>query len=63
MKENFEIQGAYQIATFDSETDKRIVLAEGYEVGFSKVKDEYLDAEITYMYAIDNTLVFEIICN
>lgn len=60
LKEQFEIQGAYQIATYDNETDKRIILAEGYEIGFSKIKDKYLDAEINYMYAEDNTMVIEI---
>ena len=33
LTQQFEIQGAYQIATYDSETDKRMVLAEGYEIG------------------------------
>jgi hypothetical protein len=56
----FEIQGAYQIATYDNKTYKRIILAEGYELSFSKINDEYLDAEITYMYSEDNTLVIEI---
>lgn len=60
LREQFEIQGAYQIATYDYETDERIVLEEGYEVSFSKIKDKYLDAEINYMYAEDNTLIIEI---
>lgn len=60
LTQQFEIQGAYQIATYDNETDKRIILAEGYEIGFSKIKDKYLDAEINYMYAEDNTLIIEI---
>ena len=58
--EQFEIQGAYQIATYDDESDKRIILAEGYEIGFSKIKDKYKDAEINYMYAEDNKLIIEI---
>jgi len=60
LTKQFEVQGAYQIATYDNETDERIILAEGYEVGFSKIKDEYLDTEISYMYAEDNTLIIEI---
>ena len=60
LTEEFEMQGAYHIATYDSKTDKRIILAEGYEVAFSNIKDKYLDAEITYMYAEDNVLVIEI---
>lgn len=58
--EQFEIQGAFEIATYDDEADKRIVLEEGYEIGFSKIKDKYKDAEINYMYAQDNKLIIEI---
>ena len=60
LTEQFEVQGAYQIAMYDGETDKRIILAEGYEVAFSNIKDKYLDAEINYMYAEDNKLIIEI---
>ena len=60
LTEQFEVQGAYQIATYDDKTDKRIILAEGYEVAYSNIKDKYLDAEINYMYADDNTLIIEI---
>lgn len=60
LTEQFEVQGAYQIATYDGETDKRIILAEGYEVAYSNIKDKYLDAEINYMYADDNTMIIEI---
>ena len=60
LKEQFEIQGAYQVATYDDETDKQIILAEGYEIGFSNLKAKYLDAEINYMYAEDNKLIVEI---
>ena len=56
----FEIQGAYQVTTYDDKTDKGIILAEGYEIGFSKIEDKYKDAEINYMYAEDNKLVIEI---
>ena len=60
LTEQFEMHGAYQIAIYDSETDKRIILAEGYDVVFSNIKDKYLDAEINYMYAEDNKLIIEI---
>ena len=60
LTEQFEVQGAYQIAMYDGETDKRIILAEGYEVAYSNIEDKYLDAEINYMYANDNTLIIEI---
>ena len=60
LTEQFEMQGAYQIATYDSKTDKRIILAEGYEIRLANIEDKYLDAEITYMYAEDNVLVIEI---
>ena len=55
----FEIQGAYQIVRYDEETDKTMLLASGYEVAHIGIK-EYLDAKITYMYSIDNELIFEI---
>ena len=58
--DQFEIQGEYQIATYDDKAEKRIILAEGYEIGFSKIKDEYKNAEINYMYAEDNKLIIEI---
>jgi hypothetical protein len=58
--EQFEIQGKYQIATYVDEIDKRIVLTEGYEISFSKIKDKYKDSKINYMYADDGVLVIEI---
>ena len=60
LTEQFEIQGAYQIVMYDGETDKRIILAEGNEVAYSNIKDKYLDAEINYMYAEENTMIIEI---
>lgn len=60
LTEQFKVQGAYEIAMYDDKTDKRIILAEGYEVEFSNIDEKYLDAEINYMYAEDNTLVIEI---
>jgi hypothetical protein len=33
LKEQFEIQGAYQIATYNNETEKRIILVEGFKIG------------------------------
>jgi hypothetical protein len=58
LTEQFEMQGEYQLATYDYETDERIVLAEGFN--FLKIKDNYLDADIRYMFADDNKLVIEI---
>ena len=59
LKEQFEIQGAYKVIAYD-DTDKITVIAEGYEIRYSNIEDEYLDAEIGYMYADDNTLVIEV---
>lgn len=56
----FEIQGAYQIATYDNETDERIILAEGYEIKILEYNEKYLDAEIMYMFADNNVIVIEI---
>lgn len=58
--EQFEIQGAYKIVAYNEGTDEATIVAEGYDVRPFKIEDEYLDAEISYMYADDNVLVIEI---
>ena len=58
--EQFEIQGAYKVMSYSEETNDLTTVAEGYEIKPFKIEDKYLDAEITYMYADDNTLIIEI---
>lgn len=58
--EQFEIQGAYKVVAYNEETYEPIIVAEGYEIRLSSIKDEYLDAKISYMYADDNVLVIEV---
>lgn len=58
--DQFEIQGAYKVVTYNDETSEQIVVAEGYEIRPFKIEDKYLYAEIAYMYAEDNTLIIEI---
>lgn len=58
--EQFEIQGEYQVSAYDHENDKRIILAEGYEIKFLKNNEKYLNAEIIYMYAENSVLIIEI---
>lgn len=60
--EQFEIQGAYCIKTFDDKCDDVKMLASGrdFECEWYKIKKEWLNAEITYMYAVDGVLNIEI---
>ncbi len=58
--DQFEIQGAYKVVAYNGETDEATIVAEGYELKNFQIDDKYVDAEITYMYAEDNTLVIEI---
>lgn len=59
--DHFEIQGAYKVVAYNGETDEATIVAEGYDIKPFQIDDKYTDAEITYMYADDNTLVIEII--
>ena len=58
--EQFEIQGAYKVMSYNEETNDLTIVAEGYEIRPFKIEDKYADAEIIYMYADDNVLVIEI---
>ena len=62
LKEQFEIQGSYCIKAFVNEIDDMEVVAQGmdFECEWYDIEDEYLDAEITYMYAVDGILNIEI---
>ena len=64
LKEQFEIQGAYCIKTFDDKCDDVITLASGrdFECEWYDIREEWLNAEITYMYAVDGVLNIEIEC-
>ena len=62
LKEQFDIQGGYCIKTWIEEDDDMEVIAQGrdFECEWYDIEDEYLDAEITYMYAVDGILNIEI---
>lgn len=62
LKEQFEIQGAYCIKTFDDRYDdvKAVACGKDFECEWYKIRKEYLNAEITYMYAVDGVLNIEI---
>lgn len=63
LMENFEIQGMYHIKKWDNDNDVYVTLAEGmdFEIDYYNfIKEEYLEAEITYMYAIDKVLNIEV---
>ena len=62
LKEQFEIQGAYCVKTYDDKRNdvKTLVSGTDFECEWSDIKEEYLNAEITYMYAVDGVLNIEI---
>ena len=62
LMDKFEIQGAYHIKGWIDAYDDYIILAKGtdFECDRNKIKSKYLDAEITYMYAIDGELNIEV---
>lgn len=62
LMEQFEIQGAYHIKSWSDKYETYTTLAEGgdFECEHYEIKNKYLDAEITYMYAVDGILNIEI---
>lgn len=60
--DQFEIQGAYCVKTFDDKYDdvKTLVSGRDFECEWYKIKKEYLNANITYMYAVDGVLNIEV---
>ena len=60
--DQFEIQGAYCIKTFDDKYDdvKTLVSGRDFECEWHKIKKEYLNANITYMYVVDGVLNIEV---
>lgn len=60
--DQFEIQGAFLIKKWSDKYETYTTLAEGdsFEYEKHKIKNKYLDAEITYMYAVDNVLNIEV---
>lgn len=62
LEQGVQIQGAYIVKSYCEESDKYIVLSEGdhFEHESHNINEEYLDAEITYLYSEDNVLNIEI---
>lgn len=57
-----EIQGTYRIKIWSDKEEEYIELADGkdFEIEHYKLKEEYKNATITYMYCANNELVIEI---
>lgn len=60
--DNFEIQGAFIVKVWNEDTNDCAILAEGeqFEYQIWHNDNEVLDRKITYMYAVDGTLVIEV---
>ena len=60
--DQFEIQGAFCIKEWDYEKEYCIILAEGRDFECDKydIDDAILNRNITYMYAVDGVLNFEV---
>lgn len=60
--DQFEIQGAYCIKSWDDNDETYIVIAKGedFEYEHWKINDEHLERNIAYMYAVDGVLNIEI---
>lgn len=60
--EQFEIQGKFIVKKWSDKYETYTTLVEGddFEYEKHKIKNKYLDAEITYMYAAGNTLNIEV---
>ena len=62
LMDQFEIQGKFEIKTYDDDYDDVITLAKGndFECERHKIRESILDAEIIYMYAVDGVLIIEV---
>lgn len=62
MMDQFQIQGAYRIKTWNEVFEDYMTLATGTDFEFEScmINDEYLDADITHMYCVDGVLNIEI---
>ena len=62
MMDQFQIQGAYCIKTWNDVFQDCMTLASGtdFECESHRIKDEFLDADIKYMYCVDGVLNIEI---
>lgn len=60
--DQFEIQGAYRIKILDWKAEDYIILAEGhdFECESGNIEEQYLNCNITYMYAVDGVLNIEV---
>ena len=60
--EQFEIQGAFCIKTWDYEDEDYKIFAEGKDFEYEKwnLKDDYLNTKISYIYAVGGVLHIEL---
>ena len=62
LEQGIEIQGQYDIEVWDNEKEEYTNFTSGqyFEFDRDEIKEEYLNAEIFYMYAKDGVLVIEV---
>ena len=60
LKDHFEIQGRYCIKAVYDDSMEIVAVGDDFEYDFFDIDDEYLDADILYMYVEVNMLNFEI---
>ena len=60
LEQGVEIQGKYDIEVWDGYDYADFLKGQNFELDKSEIKEEYLNAEILYMYAKDGVLVIEI---
>lgn len=60
--DQFEIQGAYCIKRWEDDWNDYAILAKGkdFEYEKRKLKEDYLNAKISFMYAVDGILHIEL---
>lgn len=62
LEQGIGIQGQYDIEVWDNEKEEYTNFTSGqyFEFDRDEIKEEYLNAEIFYMYAKDGVLVIEV---
>lgn len=62
LMDQFEIQGKFEIKTYDDDYDDVVTLAKGndFECERHKIRESILDAEILYLYSANGMLNIEI---
>ena len=58
--DQFEIQGGYCIKKYDYEEEDYIIFAKGHDFECERHKEQDLNRNITYMYAVNGVLNIEV---